>query len=110
MIAERRDDVEELVTVAANLDHKAWTGLHDISPLEGSLNAADVAALIQNVPQVHFVGADDDNVTPAIAQSYLARMTDPSNTKIVVVEGMSHNCCWTEIWRDLLHNHRIGEN
>ncbi len=108
LITERRGDVEELVTVSANLDHKAWTDLHDISPLEGSLNAADVAVLIQDVPQVHFVGADDDNVTPAVAQSYLARMTDPSNTEIVVVEGMSHNCCWTDVWPLLLNNHLTG--
>jgi hypothetical protein len=108
LIVERRDDVEELVTVAANLDHKAWTDLQGVTPLEGSLNAADVAAQIEHVPQIHFVGADDTNVPLSVVEAYVARMDDTSSTEIAVVDGMSHNCCWTEVWPDLLAAHGIG--
>ena len=108
LITERRDDVEELVTVAANLDHRAWADLHGVTPLAGSLNAADVAVLIEDVPQVHFVGAADVNVTRAVVDAYIARMNDPSMTMVVVVEGMSHNCCWTEVWPDLLEAYAMG--
>jgi len=110
LVASDRDDVAELVTVAANLDHKAWTGVHNITPLDGSLNAADVAAAIEDIPQVHFVGAEDTNVTAAVVEAYVARMDDPSNTLLVVVDGMSHNCCWPEVWTDLLQTYVLGTN
>jgi hypothetical protein len=41
LVAARRHDVVRLVTVAGNLDHLAWTTLHGVSPLTGSLNPAD---------------------------------------------------------------------
>ena len=108
LIAARRGDVEELVTVAANLDHKTWTERHGVSPLSGSLNAADIAADIEHIPQVHFVGADDDNVTPEVVEAFVARMDDSSRTQVVIVDGMSHNCCWPQVWPQLLETYVLG--
>jgi hypothetical protein len=108
LITARRGDVEELVTVAANLDQRAWTELHDVTPLDGSLNAADVALEIEHVPQVHFVGADDDNVTLAVVDAYVGRMDDASSTEVVVVDGMAHNCCWPKAWPELLATYVLG--
>ncbi len=102
LVAANRDDVAEIVTVAANLDHEAWTTFHGISRLRDSLNAASVAAELAAVPQVHFVGADDTNVPVVVAEAYLARMPDDALTEIVVVDGMAHNCCWVDVWPDLL--------
>jgi hypothetical protein len=110
LIAARRDDVDELVTVAANLDHRAWTELHGVSPLDGSLNAADVATSVEHIPQVHMVGAQDDNVTRGVVDAYVARMDDPSMTEVVVVDGMSHNCCWTDVWPELLETYVLGQH
>ncbi len=107
LVAARRDDVGALVTVAANLDHAAWTRRHGVSPLAGSLNAADVADAIDRIPQVHFVGADDATVTRADVDPYVARMDAPDLTHVVVAPGRDHACCWTADWPALLEEARV---
>ncbi|MEM7120639.1 MAG: hypothetical protein AAF563_05135 [Pseudomonadota bacterium] len=107
LVAANRDDVTGIVTVAANLDHETWTAIHGLSRLRNSLNATSVAADLALVPQVHFVGADDTNVPVVVAEAYLARMPDDALTEIVVVDGMAHNCCWVDIWPDLLAQHAL---
>ncbi len=108
LVAADRDDVAQIVTVAANLDHETWTSFHGISHLRDSLNAADVAVDLARVPQVHFVGANDTNVPALVAEAYLARMPDDAQTEIVVVDGMAHNCCWVDVWPDLLADHGLN--
>jgi len=109
LVAARRDDVVGIVTVASNLDHDLWSARHGLSPLVDSLNAADIAAMVQDIPQVHFVGAQDDNVTRAEVDAYVARMDDTSKVEIVVVPGYDHTCCWVEAWPRLLGDHPLGQ-
>ena len=109
LIAARRDDVVGLFTVAANLDHDLWSRRHNLSPLIDSLNAADVAVLVEDIPQVHFVGTEDTNVTRAEVDAYVARMADPALVDVVVVPGYNHTCCWVENWPGLLGDHPVGQ-
>jgi len=102
LVAARRSDVALLVTIAGTLDHIRWTTDDDVSPLTGSLNPADEALRLQAVRQVHFVGAKDDAVPPAVVESYIARMIDRSRTTLVRLPGFGHECCWKENWRTLL--------
>ena len=109
LVAARRDDVVGLVTVAANLDHGLWTARHGLSPLIDSLNAADVAAMIEDIPQVHFIGAEDGNVTRAEVDAYVARMDDASLVEVVMVPAFDHTCCWARDWQHLLAEHPVGQ-
>ncbi len=105
LVAARRDDVAALVTVAANLDHEVWSARHGTTRLIDSLNAADVAAVVEHIPQVHFVGAEDDIVTLAEIDAFVARMNDSSRVEVVVVPEFNHVCCWAEVWPALLAEH-----
>ncbi len=98
LIVARRHDVAFLITIAANLDHALWTELHHISALSGSLNAADVARAVQGIPQVHYLGGRDDNVPARVVESFAARMTDRSQTRIRTEPSFDHECCWAEAW------------
>lgn len=102
LVAARRSDVASLVTVAANLDQGAWTRLHDVSPLTGSLNAIDIARAIQQVPQYHFTGTKDDIVPASVTDSYLSRITDFSQVVVERIPGFDHECCWVNAWPGLL--------
>ena len=97
-----RDDVTELITISANLDHEYWTNLDGSSPLHGSSNAADIADSISHIPQRHFVGLRDEIVPPKVADSFLSRIHDPKNARIVKLEGFDHNCCWVDHWPAIL--------
>lgn len=104
LIAARRDDVIQLITVAGNLDHKAWTDLQHISPLAESLNPADAWADLQHIPQLHFVGAIDKTVPYAVAAAYQSRFPIASQPQIKVIDTFDHHCCWLSQWSHLLRD------
>ncbi len=101
LLAAQRKDVVRLVTVAGNLDHVRWTQLHHVAPLTGSLNPADAWQALLDVPQVHFVGGNDSNVSQEIAASYVARFPADKRPELRIIEGLDHACCWVEQWPQL---------
>ena len=102
LVAARRDDVLQVVTVAGMLDTLAWTRMNDMPPLALSLNPADWVGRLAGVPQLHFVGADDDVVPVAVARAYAARFPPGQTPPVRVVAGQDHECCWAEKWPELL--------
>lgn len=101
LVAAKRQDVARLVTVAGTLDHVTWTKLHKISPLTGSLNAADAWQALQKVPQLHLVGGGDRNMSPTVANAYAARFPQLNKPVIKVIDEFDHVCCWVEQWSAL---------
>lgn len=106
LMAARRDDVDLVVTVAGNLDHTFWTDYHRVSPLRDSLNPADVAVEVQTIRQTHIVSRDDDVIPPAVVQSYVSRMTDASNVRIVTVQDIEHTDDWSRPLTEVLQGLR----
>lgn len=98
LLAARRQDVTRLVTVAGNLDHRAWTRQLRLSPLTGSLNPADFAEALSRVPQIHFVGGKDKILGEYVAQSYADQFNVEQRSAIVVMPEFTHHCCWVEQW------------
>ena len=103
LIAARRKDVTNLITVAGTLDHQAWTEHHKVSPLQNSLNAKDVAFKIKNIRQTHFIGAEDKVVPRVVSDSYLRQLGSDHKAKLIVVPGADHKCCWVDKWPELLN-------
>lgn len=99
LIASRLDAVDQVITVAANLNVEAWADHHAYSPLAGSLNPAALAPLPPRVHQLHLAGARDRQVPPVTISSFLARNPGAS---FRIIEGFDHRCCWIEQWPELL--------
>jgi len=102
LVAARRSDVANIRTVAGNLDHVTLHRKNNVSQLTGSLNAADVAAQLSAIPQIHFVGADDDIIEPYVAESYRSRAASAKCIEIRKISGASHTGGWVDIWPNLL--------
>lgn len=64
LVAARRDDVAGL------LDHDWWTRTNNYPPLTDSLNPADFAAKLADIPQIHFYGMDDKLISPAMSAKF----------------------------------------
>ncbi len=107
LAAARRTDVERLVTVAGNLDQRAWTTYHRIRPLTGSLNPADEVDALRNVRQWHFVGGRDRNITPELVQGFVNLFPENLRPVIQVEPEFDHQCCWASNWPRLFQ--RVGE-
>ncbi len=110
LVASRRQDVERLVTVAGNLDHHAWTAFHRVDPLVDSLNAADVAGQLKELPQIHFVGRDDSVIPPVLARAWPVGFVGDGGQNLRVVAGQGHGCCWPDVWADLQDGLQSGGN
>ncbi len=97
LLAARRTDVEQLVTVAAPLAVTEWTAWHTMTPLLGSI---DPAMAVQGAlpPATHFVGGRDRVVPPRLVAIFAAR----SGGTLHEVPDFDHRCCWSRDWRHLL--------
>ncbi|WP_230209776.1 alpha/beta hydrolase [Solemya velum gill symbiont] len=98
LLAAQRNDVSMLITVAGNLDHKTWSKHHRLTPLRGSLNAADAWQDLQAIPQIHFVGGKDKSVPPMVANAYRSRFPSSSKPSIQLLPEFGHHCCWVNEW------------
>ena len=104
LIAAKRTDIKSIITVAGNLDTDTWVKLYRLEPLSESINPASVARSIRNIPQIHYVGAKDDIIPPAISQSFLQKMGSPNKAKVIELPNYDHVCCWTKRWTELLND------
>ena len=108
LLAARRGDVLSIRTVAGNLDHVKQAALHKVSQMPHSLNAKDVANYIRHIPQVHFIGGQDDIVPYPIYASYKKAVGDFPNSSDSLcvqshtVQSASHNRGWSAVWSHLL--------
>lgn len=101
LLAARRDDVEMLISVAGNLDHRAWTKHHHVEPLNGSLNPAEETERLGRVQQFHFVGDEDRVIPPSLVTSFAERFPSSQRPAVKVMPGFNHQCCWVEEWRSI---------
>lgn len=61
----------------------------------------DIADKIKNIPQRHFVGAQDETVPLFIAQSFVRKEGDADCKRITIVAGVTHAKGWQEHWKEL---------
>lgn len=104
LIAERRDDVETLVTVAAPLALDDWIALHDLSPLEQAHDPLEARGSLP-AQALHFAGARDEVVPPRIGERFVRRR----GGRLEVIADFDHDCCWARDWAALLRRAGIGE-
>lgn len=105
LLAARRSDVEQVVTVAGNLDHDAWTRYHRVAPLRGSLNPAALRPSLTHIPQLHLVGEADAVMPADLAKQFIAGYPAGSPTRLRVIPGYDHHCCWAQNWARLWREH-----
>ena len=101
LIADRRADVSEFVSVSGNLNYKLFTQTHNLSPMNGSIDPITVANQIDSIPQIHYVGADDKIIPRQIALSF--------SDKVKVINNVSHDN-WPDKWAQILKtvNHDLS--
>lgn len=102
LLATRRSDVVQLVTVAANLDHRSWTTHHGVSALSTSLNPADFRETLKTTRQYHLVGQDDHIVPPKLTQQFIEGFSPTAEIILRSIPDFDHHCCWQKQWGTLL--------
>lgn len=101
LLAARRQDVIALRTVAGNLDVAYVNALHHVTAMPDAQSAIDVAPVLKNLPQIHYSGANDSTVPPAVAGRF-RQATGSRCTQVAVIPGMDHGGNWAALWPELL--------
>lgn len=81
--------VKKIITIAGNLDHLAWTQHHKIIPLSESLNLENYREIFLQIPQIHYVGNMDKNITYNLVANFVK-----NENLIIKVNEASHNFGW----------------
>jgi poly(3-hydroxybutyrate) depolymerase len=102
LIAANRSDVASIRTVAGNLDDEFVNRLHGVSPMPESEDAIDFATRVSAIPQIHFSGAEDEVVPPAVALRFV-KATGPRCARAQTVADVSHDGDWSRHWPALLN-------
>jgi len=102
LLAARRSDVAAVVTVAANPDLAYWTARDALSPLTGSLDPAQAAAALGDIPQLHLTGGQDRTTGTDVVRSYMRRLPPGADARLVEIADFTHDCCWARDWPALL--------
>jgi len=102
ILAAKRDDISNLITISGNLDTDYWTKLHHISPLKGSLNPANFSKELSKVKQLHLIGGKDNIVPFTVFKSFLNKFEDKKNIEFKLFKKFNHNCCWVKNWTKIL--------
>ena len=95
LLANKRVDVIEVVTIASNIDTDAWTQYHDLTPMNVK-NPALLSEKLKNITQIHYVGEDDDIVPASISKSYEKYYFGNKLPSIKIVKDFTHHCCWED--------------
>lgn len=102
LLSAERQDVIQLITVAAILDIDYWVKQENLTPLYGSLNPADAWKKLTAISQTHWVGGKDKVVSKEVAFAFTQRFPAAKKPKINVVPDFDHRCCWARDWMSLL--------
>lgn len=103
LIAERVAAVDQVVTLAGNLDVAAWSAYHRYTPLGASLDPARRPPLRQAIEQWHYAGADDGIAPPGQIR---AAATAQIGARFRQLPGVGHVDGWLERWPQLLTEFR----
>ncbi len=103
LLAAKRGDVMSIRTVAGNLNHELQSNIHSVSEMPQSLSAKDVAHHISYIPQMHFVGSEDQIVPRQLYDSYKKESGSSGCVQSYVVNGVEHIKGWESVWKSLLN-------
>lgn len=98
LLAQRRNDIDTLATVASPLALEAWVQHHRVSPLNGSLDPVTSVTPVLAGKAVHFAGEKDTVVPPAV----IAAFVHAQGGRVVRLADQDHECCWVSAWPRLL--------
>jgi predicted alpha/beta hydrolase family esterase len=97
LMAQQMPEVNQLVTIAANLDVQAWAEHHHFSPLTESMSPAQQIRVANPTRQLHFAGGRDEQVPSKPVEEFLAKI----GQSLIVFPELGHHG-WGEVWGSLL--------
>lgn len=97
LMAQELPKVKTVVTISSNLNVTAWTNHHKYTPLDWSLDPAQLQPK-KSLRVFYLSGGKDKNVPIELNKTFLEKI----NATIISRPGYNHSCCWEKEWKDIL--------
>ncbi len=106
LLAARRKDVIRIRTVAGDLNHDKMSTYHHTTPLLYSLNPIHFISNLKNIPQIHYIGTQDNIAPGYIAEDFMNKIKQNQNKnqpkpELIRVQA-THQTGWEAQWAKLL--------
>jgi hypothetical protein len=102
LVAASRPDVTSIVTFAPLLDPYQWVKYHDYSPLSGSLSPLGQATKLRHIPQLHFIGLDDQQVPLSVSTGYFVAIPESPLNIVHKIPDFNHHSDWPGLWKSYI--------
>ncbi|MCE3230928.1 MAG: hypothetical protein K0R52_856 [Alphaproteobacteria bacterium] len=102
LIAPQRQDVTSVVTFAPLLDPVQWANYHHYSSLSGSLSPLSQATRLNQIPQSHFIGLEDQQVPFCVLAPYFAAVPESGTNLVYKIAGFTHHSDWPTLWKSYI--------
>lgn len=88
-LAQRYGQANKIITIAGVLDIGSYERQNHLSEIKHKdfLNKGFVSV----IPQVHYVGSDDNVVTKSMTERYISNLINPRQVTVKIVHGISHD-------------------
>ena len=100
LLAAKRDDVTAVISLAGNLDHKAWTDYFGYLPLSQSLMPVAREYYPSRQKHWYLIAKEDKSVPPKLQTQAIE---ESPNNIVKFYDNFTHQCCWQSIWPALLN-------
>ena len=83
---------KRVITIAGITDVVAYTNYHNLPQMdeEDTANPADNLAALAEIPQIHYVGKEDDITPRRLVERFVARLHNPKSAVVKVVPSTGH--------------------
>ena len=90
-------DLQNIITIAGNLDIEAFAESHNSLKMSNSLNPLDFVNYVKNIPQIHISGLRDKVVPHFIAQKFTKQIGRCA--KHIIIHNATHGSGWRNVWQ-----------
>ena len=101
LVASKRDDIKDIITVAGNINHSFWTKYHRINSLSGSQNPINYTKQLEKIPQYHLIGSNDTIIPKEIFFSYKDAFNDTDKIEYKLYDT-THTKGWEKAYIQFL--------
>lgn len=91
LLAQHRDDVVRLITLAAPLALSEWTRKLNLSSFHNTDDPMIGPRL--RMPSTHYTGGRDRTVPPEVVEIFVRKQ----GGEFVLIKDFDHNCCWGKL-------------
>ena len=103
LVAGHLKQVKAVVTIAGNLNVKAWVEHHRYSDLTGSLDPGAMPGLTCNIEQVHYYSSSDSVIQAKWLRAFSASQC---NSSLIELPVKGHDQAWEEFQGLIMENLR----